>query len=163
MGRGSARLLEGLGFKALATSSAAAACALARRDGGLSRDEALAHARKIVDAADLPVSGDLESGFGNAPELVAETVRLAAGVGLMGCTIEDATGNSSRPLYEFSLAVERITSAAEAACALGFPFVLTARAHNSLYAKPSLDETIERLAALERAGADVLSRPVFLI
>jgi len=156
---GSARILAGLGFQALATSSAASASALGRRDGGLTRDEALAHARSIVDATDLPVSGDLEKGFGDAPELVAETIRLAAEVGLVGCTIEDATGNPDHPLYDVHLAVERIVAAAEAAHALPFPFMLTARAHNFLYPRPNLDETISRLQAFERAGADVLFAP----
>ncbi len=156
---GSARILEGLGFEAVATSSAASACALGRRDGGLTRDEALAHARLIVDATDLPVSGDLEKGFGDAPDVVAETIRLAAGAGLVGCTIEDATGNPDRPLYDIGLAVERIAAAAQAARALPFPFMLTARAHNFLYAAPSLDDTIGRLQAFERAGADVLFAP----
>ena len=110
---GSARLLAGLGFQALATSSAASASALGRKDGELTRDEALAHARLIVDATDLPVSADLEKGFGDAPEIVAETIRLAAEVGLVGCTIEDATGNPDRPLYDFGLAVERIAAAAQ--------------------------------------------------
>jgi 2-methylisocitrate lyase-like PEP mutase family enzyme len=156
---GSARTLAGLGFKALATSSAASAIAIGRRDGGLTRDEALAHALFIVDATDLPVSADLEKGFGDAPEAVAETVRLAAGAGLVGCTIEDATGNQDRPLYDFHLAVERIAAAAEAAHALQFPFILTARAHNFLYAAPSLNDTISRLQAFEEAGADVLFAP----
>jgi 2-methylisocitrate lyase-like PEP mutase family enzyme len=155
----SARILAGLGFEALATSSAASACALGRRDGGLTRDEALAHACTIVNAADLPVSADLERGFGDAPEMVAETIRLAAGAGLVGCTIEDTTGNELSPLYDFGLAVERIAAAAQAARALSFPFVLTARAHNLVYANPSLDETIKRLQAFERAGADVLFAP----
>jgi 2-methylisocitrate lyase-like PEP mutase family enzyme len=156
---GSVRILAGLGFQALATSSGAAACALGRRDGGLTREEALAHARIIVDASDLPVSADLESGFGDAPEVVAETIRLAAEVGLVGCTIEDSTGNPASPLYDVGLAVERIAAAAEAARALPFPFMLTARAHNFLYAAPSLDETISRLKAFEKAGADVLFAP----
>jgi 2-methylisocitrate lyase-like PEP mutase family enzyme len=112
-----------------------------------------------VNATDLPVSADLERGFGDAPEIVAETVRLAAGAGLVGCTIEDTTGKPDRPLYDFSLAVERIAAAAQAARALGFPFILTARAHNLLYADPSLDETIKRLQAFEQAGADVLFAP----
>ncbi len=155
----SARILDGLGFEALATSSAAAACALGRRDGGLARDEALAHARMIANATDLPVSADLERGFGDAPDIVAETVRLAADAGLVGCTIEDTTGNQDRPLYDFSLAVERIAAAAQAARGLGFHFILTARAHNLMYASPSLDETIDRLRAFERAGADVLFAP----
>jgi len=132
---------------------------LGRRDGGLTREEALAHARLIVDATDLPVSADLEKGFGDSPEVVAETVRLAAGVGLVGCTIEDATGNPDRPLYDFGLAVERIAAAAEAARSLPFPFILTARAHNFVYAEPSLDETISRLQAFEKAGASVLFAP----
>jgi 2-methylisocitrate lyase-like PEP mutase family enzyme len=156
---GSARILAGLGFQALATSSAASACALGRRDGGLTRDEALAHARLIVDATDLPVSADLEKGFGDSPEVIAETIRLAAGTGLVGCTIEDATGNQNAPLYDFALAVERIAAAAEAARALRFPFILTARAHNLLYANPDLGETISRLQAFEKAGADVLFAP----
>jgi 2-methylisocitrate lyase-like PEP mutase family enzyme len=156
---GSARFLAGVGFQALATSSAASASALGRRDGGLTRDEALAHARLIVDATDLPVSADLEKGFGDAPEVVAETIRLAAEVGLVGCTIEDATGNQDEPLYDVRLAVERIAAAAQAARALRFPFILTARAHNFLYAAPNLDETISRLQAFERAGADVLFAP----
>jgi len=156
---GSARLLAGLGFQALATSSAASACALGRRDGGLTRDEAMAHSRLIVDATGLPVSADLEKGFGDAPEIVAETIRLAAAAGLVGCTIEDATGRPGAPLYELPLAVERIAAAAQAARALPFPFLLTARAHNFLYAHPSLDGTISRLQAFEKAGADVLFAP----
>ncbi len=156
---GSARILAGLGFQALATSSAASASAQGRRDGSLARDEALAHARMIVEAADLPVSADLEQGFGDAPEIVAETIRLAAEAGLVGCTIEDATGNPDRPLYDLQLAVERIAAAAQAARALPFPFMVTARAHNLLYGSPSLDETIRRLQAFEKAGADVLFAP----
>jgi len=155
----SSRILAGLGFEALATSSAASACALGLRDGGLTRDQALAHAHMIVNATDLPVSADLERGFGDAPDTVAETVRLAADAGLVGCTIEDTTGNQDRPLYDFSFAVERIAAGAQAARALGFPFILTARAHNLMYANPSLDETIKRLQAFERAGADVLFAP----
>jgi 2-methylisocitrate lyase-like PEP mutase family enzyme len=160
---GSARILVGLGFKALATSSAASASALGRRDHQLSRDESLAHARSIVDATDLPVSADLGKGFGDAPEVVVETIRFAAEVGLVGCTIEDATGttgNQDSPLYDFGLAVERIAAGAEAAHALQFPFILTARAHNFAYAAPSLDDTISRLQAFEKAGADVLFAPV---
>ena len=155
----SARILAGLGFQALATSSAASASALGRRDGGLTREEALAHARVIVDATDLPVSADLERGFGDAPDVVAETIRLAAEAGLVGCTIEDATGNPDSPLYDIGFAVERIAAAAETARGLPFSFVLTARAHNFLYSAPSLDETIRRLQAFEEAGADVLFAP----
>lgn len=157
---GSARILTGLGFRALATSSGASAVsAYGRRDGQVTRDEALAQAHLIVNATDLPVSADLEKGFGDAPEIVAETVRLAAQAGLVGCTIEDATGDPDRPLYDETLAVERIAAAAEAARALTFPFALTARAHNLLFAAPSLDDTIRRLQAFERAGADVLFAP----
>lgn len=156
---GSARILSGCGFQALATSSAAAASIVGRRDHGLSRYEALAHARLIVEATDLPVSADLENGFGDKPETVAETVRHAAEVGLVGCTIEDATGDSDKPLYEFELAVERIAAAAQAARGLKFPFMLTARAHNFLFASPSLDDTIRRMLAFEKAGADVLFAP----
>ena len=156
---GSACILAGLGFQALATSSAASACALGRKDHGLTRDEALAHARSIVGATDLPVSADLGNGFGDAPETVAETVRLAAEVGLVGCTIEDTTGKQGNPLYDARLAVERIAAAVEAARALQYPFMLTARAHNLLYANPNLDETISRLQAFEEAGADVLFAP----
>jgi len=156
---GSACLLAGLGFKALATSSAASACVIGKRDGGLTRDEALAHAQLIVSATSLPVSADLEKGFGDAPEVVAETIRLAAQVGLVGCTIEDATGNAESPLYDDGLAIERIAAAAQAARALPFPFILTARAHNLLYSASSLENTIRRLQAFEKAGADVLFAP----
>ena len=156
---GSARMLAGLGFPGLATSSAASATAVGKRDGGLTRQEALSHARMIVEATDLPVSADLEKGFGDSPEVLAETVRLAAGAGLAGCTIEDATGDATHPLYDAGLAVERIAAAAEAAHALPFPFLLTARAHNFLYPGASLDHTIARLQAFERAGADVLFAP----
>jgi 2-methylisocitrate lyase-like PEP mutase family enzyme len=156
---GSARILAGLGFEALATSSAASACVLGRRDGRLTRDEALAHACSIVDGTDLPVSADLEKGFHDAPEVVAETILLAAEVGLVGCTIEDATGDPESPLFDFNLAVERIAAAAEAARALPFPFLLTARAHNFLYKGASLHDTVKRLQAFEKAGAHVLFAP----
>jgi 2-methylisocitrate lyase-like PEP mutase family enzyme len=155
----SARILAGLGFQALATSSAASACALGRKDHELKRDQVLAHARLIVEATDLPVSADLEQGFGDAPEVVAGTIELAAEVGLVGCTIEDSSGNQDSPLYEVPLAIERIAAAAEAAHALPFPFMLTARAHNFVYPDPSLDDTIARLQAYETAGADVLFAP----
>jgi 2-methylisocitrate lyase-like PEP mutase family enzyme len=155
----SARLLAGLGFQALATSSAASAATFAKRDGGVTRDEALAHARVIVGATELPVSADLEKGFGDAPEIVAETIQRAAEAGLVGCTIEDSTGNPERPLYDFNLAVERISAAAQAARKLPFPFMLTARAHNFLHTAPSLEDTINRLQAFEKAGANVLFAP----
>jgi 2-methylisocitrate lyase-like PEP mutase family enzyme len=156
---GSACLLAGLGFEALATSSAAAAAAVGRKDHGLTRDEALAHARSIVDATPLPVSADLENGFGDSPEAVAETIRLAAEVGLVGCTIEDTTGDPDNPLYGFELAVERVAAAAEAARALPFPFMVTARTHNLLFSNAKLEDTISRLQAFEKAGADVLFAP----
>jgi len=156
---GSAKILAGLGFKALATSSAAAAACIGRKDGELTRDEALAHARAIVNATQLPVSADLEKGFGDSPNTVAETVRLAAEAGLVGCTIEDATRDSKRPLYDFDLAVERISAAAQAAHALPFPFMLTARAHHLMFEPDNLEETIRRLQAFEEAGADVLFAP----
>ncbi len=156
---GSARLLAGLGFQALATSSGASAGILGKRDGKVTRDEALAQSRAIVEATDLPVSADLEKGFGDAPEAAAETIRLAAGVGLVGGSIEDATGDKDKPLYDIGQAVERVAAAAQAARALGFPFLLTARSENFLRGNPDLDDTIKRLQAYEKAGADVLFAP----
>jgi 2-methylisocitrate lyase-like PEP mutase family enzyme len=156
---GSARLLAGLGFQALATSSGAAAGVLGRRDGGITRAEALAQVRVIVAATDLPVSADLEKGFGDSPEVVAETVKLAAEAGLVGCSIEDATGDKARPLYDLSLALERIEAATAAAKSVGFPFTLTARSENFLRGNPDLDDTIRRLKAFADAGADVLMAP----
>jgi len=156
---GSARVLAGLGFEALATSSGASAGILGRRDGKVTREEALSQARGIVAATDLPVSADLEKGFGDAPAVAAETIRLAAEVGLVGGSIEDATGDKDKPLYDFGLAVERVAAAVQAARALSFPFTLTARAENFLRGNPSLDDTIKRLLAFEKAGADVLFAP----
>lgn len=156
---GSARLLASLGFPALATSSGACAGVLGRRDGQVTRDEALAHARAIVEATDLPVSADLEKGFGDDPAVVAQTIRLAAAVGLVGASIEDATGDKDRPRYDIGQATERIAAAVEAARGLGFPFTLTARTENFLRGNPDLDDTIRRLQAFEKAGADVLMAP----
>ena len=156
---GSARMLAGLGFQALATSSGAAAGVLGRRDGQITRDEALAQVRIIVAATDLPVSADFEKGFGDAPSIVAETVKLAGEAGLVGCSIEDATGDKDKPLYDFDFAVERITAAVQAARRHSFPFTLTARAENFLRGNPNLDDTIRRLQAFEAAGADVLFAP----
>jgi 2-methylisocitrate lyase-like PEP mutase family enzyme len=156
---GSARSLAGLGFAALATSSGAAAGVLGRRDGELTRDEALAHARAIALATELPVAGDLENGFGDAPADAALTIRLAGECGLVGGSIEDASGVADRRLYGFGEAVERIAAAVEAARALPFPFTLTARCENFLRGKPDLDDTIARLQAYEKAGADVLFAP----
>ena len=156
---GSARLLASLGFEALATTSAGYAFSRGKRDSfaALSREEILANAAEIVAATDLPVSADLEDGFGAAPETCAETVRLACGVGLVGGSIEDATGNPDAPIYPFAQAVERVRAAAQAT--RGLPFLLTARAENFLWGRPDLDDTIARLRAFAAAGADVLYAP----
>ncbi len=158
---GSARMMAALGAKALATSSAAHAFALGRSDmGGVSRDEALAHAEDLVAATPLPVSGDFENGFADAPEDVAETVRLAAEVGLSGCSIEDTVMVADNPAYDFDLAVERIRAAVAAARSLGRPFVLCARADGVMNGVYDLAEGIRRLQAFEMAGADLLYLPV---
>ena len=156
---GSTRALSGMGYEALATSSGASAAAIGRRDGQLTRDDALAHARAIAGATELPVAGDLENGFGDAPAYVAETIRLAAGAGLVGGSIEDFSGEQGKKLYDIGFATERIAAAVEAARALPFAFTLTARAENYLRGNPSLDDTIRRLQAFEKAGADVLFAP----
>jgi 2-methylisocitrate lyase-like PEP mutase family enzyme len=158
-GAGTARILAGQGFEALATTSAGCAFALGRPDGAISRDEALAHAAAIVAATDLPVSADLENGYADAPDGVALTVRLAAEAGLAGCSIEDASGRPGQPIYDFAHAVRRIAAAVEAARGLDVPFTLTARAENFLQDRPDLDDTIRRLQAFEAAGADVLYAP----
>ena len=156
---GSARILASLGFEALATTSAGLANALGLRDGAAGRAETLANARAIVDATPLPVSADLENGFGDAPEAAAETIRLAAEAGLVGGSIEDASGDPARPIYDHGQAVERVAAAVAAARALPFPFMLTARAENFLHGRADLDDTIRRLQAFEQAGADVLYAP----
>jgi 2-methylisocitrate lyase-like PEP mutase family enzyme len=156
---GSAGVMAGLGFAALATSSAACAATLGKLDGEISREEALAHARLIVHLSPLPVAADLENGFGDAPEIAAETIRLAAAAGLVGGSIEDASRDSGAPIYAMGHAVERVAAAAEAARRLPFPFLLTARAENFLHDRPDLDDTVRRLQAFERAGADVLFAP----
>lgn len=158
---GTARILTGLGFEALSTTSAGLAFTLGRRDGtaSVTRDEALANAKAIVDATHLPVAADLENGYGDAPEIAAETIRLAAAVGLVGGSIEDATGNPAKPIYDFDHAVERVAAAANAARALPFPFVFVARAENYLHGRRDLDDTIRRLQAYEKAGAEVLYAP----
>ena len=156
---GSARILAGLGFLALATSSGAKAAVLGKRDGRITREESLANARLIVEACDLPVAADLEKGFGDGPEAAAETIRQAAGVGLVGGSIEDATGDKERPLFDIKAAAERVAAAAQAARALPFPFTLTARAEGFLRGKNDLDDVIKRLQAYEAAGADVLFAP----
>ena len=156
---GSARMLAGLGYEALATSSGAKAGVLGRRDGKVSREESLANARMIVEACDLPVIADLEKGFGDAPDAAAETIRQAAGVGLVGGSIEDATGQQDKPLYDIASAAERVAAAVKAARALPFAFVLTARAEGCLRGSPDIDDIIKRLQAYEAAGADVLMAP----
>jgi 2-methylisocitrate lyase-like PEP mutase family enzyme len=156
---GSARILAGLGFAAIATSSGAQAGVLGKRDGQVTRDEALAHCRAIAAATDLPVSADLEKGFGDAPAVAAETIRLAAEVGLVGGSIEDATGDKGKPLYDFGQATERVAAAVQAARALPFPFMLTARAEGFVRGSTDLDDAIKRLQAFEKAGADVLMAP----
>ena len=159
---GTARLLTGLDFEALTTTSAGLAFSLGRRDGARSvtREETLANAKAIVDATDLPVAADLENGFGDSPEAAAETIRLAGEVaGLVGGSIEDSTGDPERPIYHFDHAVERIAAAAEAAHALPYPFVLVGRAENYLHGRPDLEDTIRRLQAFEAAGADALFAP----
>ena len=156
---GSAKLLASLGYAALATSSGASAGVLGKRDGQVTRAEALAHVRAIVDATDLPLSADLEKGFGDAPADAAETIRLGAEAGLVGGSIEDASGNPDHPLFDFNHAVERVAAAAEAAHKLPFPFTLTARTENFLRGNPDIEDTIKRLQAFEKAGADVLFAP----
>jgi 2-methylisocitrate lyase-like PEP mutase family enzyme len=156
---GSAAVMAGLGFSALATSSAACAATLGKLDGQITREEALAHARLIVAVSPCPVAADLENGFGHAPESVAETISLAAATGLVGGSIEDASGDPAAPIYDFAHAVERVAAAAEQAHRLKFHFVLTARAENFLHGKGDLDDTVRRLQAFERAGADVLFAP----
>jgi 2-methylisocitrate lyase-like PEP mutase family enzyme len=156
---GSARILANIGFEALTTTSAGLAFTLAQKDGTVGRDEALVNAKAIVDACDIPVAADLENGYDDRPEGVAETIRLAGEAGLVGASIEDATRDPRRPIYEFNHAVERIAAAAEAARALPFPFVLVARAENFLYNRHDLDDTLRRLQAFEAAGAGALYAP----
>jgi 2-methylisocitrate lyase-like PEP mutase family enzyme len=156
---GSARVLAGSGFVALATSSGAAAGVLGRRDGSVSRDEAMANARAVAGACELPVSGDLENGYGHDAQAVAQTIGLAAQAGLVGGSIEDYSGDAAQPLYPLAQAVQRIEAAVRVARALPWPFTLTARCENFLRGNPNLDDTITRLQAFERAGADVLMAP----
>lgn len=159
--RGSARMMAALGAKALATSSAAHAFTLGRPDmGGVTRDEALAHAADLLSATPLPLSGDFENGFGHDPDDVAETVRLAGEVGLSGCSIEDCASDGAISAYDFAHAVERIRAGAAAARALGRPFVFCARADGVMNGIYDLAEGIRRLQAFEAAGADLLYLPV---
>ena len=158
---GSAKMLTALGFEALATTSAGLAYSLGRPDGEgrVTREETIANARAIVAATPLPVAADLENGFGTSPEICAETILLAAEAGLVGGSIEDATGNPNDPIYSFELAVERVKAAVVAARSLPFPFTLTARAENLIHGRPDLKDTIRRLEAFADAGADVLFAP----
>jgi 2-methylisocitrate lyase-like PEP mutase family enzyme len=158
---GSARILATLGFEALATTSAGFAFSVGRPDaeGAVGREETLANARAIVDATSLPVSADLENGFGDDPDSCAETILRAAAVGLVGGSIEDATGRAGDPIYAYDLSIQRVQAAVKAARSLPFPFVLTARAENLINGRPDLEDTIRRLTAFAEAGADVLYAP----
>lgn len=156
---GSARLLEIMGFKALATSSAGFAFSKGRPDNHVSRDAMLGHLRELVAASSLPISADLEGGFGVAPDTVAETIRMAADTGVVGGSIEDSTGDASKPLFDIELAKDRVRAAVAAARALPFPFTLTARAENYFVGVHDLADTIRRLQAYQEAGADVLFAP----
>jgi 2-methylisocitrate lyase-like PEP mutase family enzyme len=158
---GTARLFANLGFQGLATTSAGLSFSLGRRDGdgAVSREETLEHVRTIVDATPLPVTADLENGFGESPEAVAHTVRLAGEIGLAGASIEDATYRPDHPIFARELAIERVHAAVEAARALPYPFTLTARSENFIRGRPDLDDTLSRLQAFEAAGADVLYAP----
>jgi 2-methylisocitrate lyase-like PEP mutase family enzyme len=156
---GTARLLAHLGFAALATTSAGFAFSRGRPDGAVTRKETMKHAREIVGATDLPVSADLENGFGDAPREAAETIRQAAAAGLVGGSIEDATGRKDDPIYEHARAVERVRAAVEGGGRLPLPPLLTARAENFLWGRPDLADTIRRLQAFQEAGADVLYAP----
>ncbi|HYY97276.1 MAG TPA: isocitrate lyase/phosphoenolpyruvate mutase family protein [Pyrinomonadaceae bacterium] len=156
---GSARLLAGLGFEALATTSAGFANSVARMDGQVGRDEVIEHCRRLSAATDLPVSADLENCFADEPSEAAATILLAARAGVVGGSIEDYSGDPSNSIYEFELAVERVRAAAEASRSLDFPFTLTARAENFIRGRPDLDDTIRRLRAFEAAGADMLYAP----
>jgi 2-methylisocitrate lyase-like PEP mutase family enzyme len=155
----SAKLLAAQGFEALTTTSAGLAFVLGKPDNGVTREESLWNARLVVDNVDIPVAADLENGFGHRPEDAAETIRAAAAVGLVGGSIEDASGDPANPIYDFGLAVERVAAAAEAAHALDFPFTFVARAENYLHGRKDIDDTIRRLQAFEKAGADVLFAP----
>ena len=156
---GSARMLAAMGFAALATTSAGMAFSMGLREGQAGRDVVLAHCRDIVGATDLPVSADLEYGFGHSPATAADTIRAASETGLAGCSLEDHTGDADTPIYDFNQAVDRIAAASEAARALPDDFVLTARAEGLLWGSTDIDDIIRRLQAFEAAGADVLYAP----
>lgn len=156
---GSARILESLGFQALATTSSGFAATLGRPDGGVSRDDALAHIAAVAAAVDVPVSADLENCFADEPERVAETVSLAVASGVAGCSIEDYSRSDDDPIYDLSFATERVAAAADAAHRNDIRLILTARAENYLHGRRDLNDTIKRLQAYEQAGADVLFAP----
>ncbi len=156
---GSTQILTGMGFKALATPSAGYAFSQGLKDAAVSRDMMLAHADELAAATSLPVSADLENGYGDSPEDTAETIRLATSTGLVGASIEDYSGGSDGIIYDFNQSVERIEASVAAARAVDFPFALTARAENFIRGNPDLDDTIKRLQAFEAAGADVLYAP----
>jgi len=156
---GTAKLLSVLGFEALATTSAGYAFSAGQQDSTIDRPEMMAHVSAIASATDLPVSADLENGYGDSPEIVAETVRMAAAAGLAGCSIEDRSRDAGHPIYEFEHAVERVRAVAEAVRSLAFTVTLTARAENYLAGRPDLGDTIKRLQAYQEAGADVLYAP----
>jgi 2-methylisocitrate lyase-like PEP mutase family enzyme len=159
---GTARILADLGFEALATTSAGFAFSLGQRDNTVSRDKVIEHVRTIASATELPVSADLENGFGDDPQTVAETIRMAAAAGAVGGSIEDSTGRPENPIYDFDFAVERLRAAVAAARAVPHPFMLTARAENFLHGRRDLADTIRRLQAFQEAGADVLYAPGLL-
>ena len=156
---GSAKILASLGFEALATTSAGLAFVIGKPDGGVTREESLWNAKLVVDSVDLPVAADLENGFGHRPEDAAEAIRRAAEIGRVGGSIEDATGEADKPIYDFNLAVERVQAAADAAHKLDNPFMFVARAEGFQWGQPDLDEIIRRLQAFEKVGADVLFPP----
>lgn len=156
---GTARLLAHFGFEALATTSMGYAFSAGQRDNTIDRERMMQHVAEIAAATDLPVSADLENGFGDSPEVVVETIKLTADAGAVGGSIEDATGRADDPIYELEHAVERVRAAVQAARALPFAFTLTARAENYLHGRPDLKDTIRRLHAYQEAGADVLYAP----
>lgn len=156
---GTARILAAMGFRALATTSAGMAFSLGMTEGNVSRENVIKHCQTLVAATSLPVSADLEKGFGDSPESAAATIRIAASIGLAGCSLEDHTGKPNQPIYDFQLAVERIQAASEACRSLPHDFVLTARCENFLWGRPDINDTIKRLQAFEQAGADVLYAP----
>jgi 2-methylisocitrate lyase-like PEP mutase family enzyme len=156
---GSARVLAGMGFEALATTSSGFAYGVGKRDGHTTREEVLEHLRMLVASVDVPINADLENAFGDEPETVAETFRLVLGTGVAGASVEDASKDEQRPIYDFDLAVERVRAAVEAVRRLSSPVMVTARAENFLHGRSDLADTIKRLQAFQDAGADVLYAP----